>query len=133
MLGRPSIPLLSSSQSLLEGLWDRDPTDAPEGASAAPLQPLQVFPAPAPPASVAAAAPGHHVIVLLEDHVLIIVEVEEVDGEELVGHTAGAADALAQLQGVDDGLHCGVVGRPHVLTQREGAGAFAVEGVVPPW
>lgn len=80
----------------------------------------------------AAAAPGHHVIILLKDHVLIIIEVEEVDGVELVGHAAGAADALAQLEGVDDGLHGGMVRRPHVLTQREGAGALAVVGVVPP-
>lgn len=79
-----------------------------------------------------AAAPGHHVIVLLEDHVLIVIKVKEVDGVELVRHAAGAADALAQLQGVDDGLHGGMVGRPHVLTQGEGAGASAVVGVVTP-
>lgn len=96
--------------------------------------PLQWYFQPsAPPASVAAAAPSHHVIVLLEDHILIIIEVEEVDGVELVRHAAGAADTLAQLQGIDDGLHRGVVRWAHVLTQREGAGAFAVEGVVPPW
>lgn len=87
----------------------------------------------APLASVAATAPSHHVIILLEDHILIIIKVEEVDGVELVGHTAGAADTLTQLEGVDDGLHCGVVCRTHVLAQREGTGAFAVEGVVPPW
>lgn len=86
----------------------------------------------APPASVAAAAPSHHVVVLLEDHVLVVVEVEEVDGVEFVRHTAGAADTLTQLEGVDDGLHGGVVGWPHVLAQREGAGAFAVVGVVAP-
>lgn len=80
--------------------------------------------------SVAAAASGNHVFVLLQHHVLIIVKVEQVNGEELVWHAARRLDALDQLQGVDDGLDGGVVGRPHVLAQREGAGALAVVSVV---
>lgn len=80
----------------------------------------------------AAAASGHHVFVLLEHHVLVIVKVEQVDGEELVWHAAWRLDAFEQLQGVDDGLDGGVVGRPHVLAQGEGAGALAVVSVVPP-
>lgn len=80
----------------------------------------------------AAAAPSHHVFVLLQHHVLVIIEVEQVDGEELVGHAARRLDAPDQLQGVNDGLDGGVVGRPHVLAQGEGAGAPAVVGVVTP-
>ena len=80
--------------------------------------------------SVAATAARHHVIVLLEHHVLVVVKVQQVDGEQLVGHAARRLDAPRQLQGVDDGLHRGVVAGPHVLTQREGAGALAVVGVV---
>lgn len=80
--------------------------------------------------SVAAAASSHHVIILFQHHILIIIEVEQVDGEELVGHAARHLNALHQLEGVDDGLDSGMVGRPHVLTQGEGAGAFAVVSVV---
>lgn len=80
--------------------------------------------------SVAATASRHHVIILFQHYILIIIEVEQVDGEELVGDAARRLNAFDQLQGVDDGLDGGVVGRPHVLTQREGAGAFAVVSVV---
>lgn len=82
--------------------------------------------------SVAAAASSHHVVVLFQNHVLILIKVEQVDGKQLVGHTARLLDALDQLQGVDDGLHGGVVGRSHALAQREGAGALAVISVVTP-
>lgn len=81
--------------------------------------------------SVAAAASGHHVFVLFQHHVLVIIKVEQVDGEELVGHAARRLDAFDQLQGVNYGLDSGVVGRPHVLAQGEGAGALAVVSVVP--
>lgn len=82
--------------------------------------------------SVTTTASSHHVIVLLQHHILIFVEVEQVDGEELVWHAARRLDAFHQLQGVDDGLDGGVVGWPHVLTQGEGAGALAVVRVVTP-
>ncbi|TNN63916.1 hypothetical protein EYF80_025849 [Liparis tanakae] len=59
-------------------------------------------------------------------HILIVIKVEQVDGEELVGHAARRLDGFDELQSIDDGLDGGVVGRPHVLTQRELAGAFAV-------
>lgn len=89
--------------------------------------------APPSPArmSVAAAASSHHVFVLFQHHILVIVKVEQVDGEELVWHTAWRLDAFDELQGVNDGLDGGVVGRPHVLAQREVAGALAVVSVVP--
>ncbi len=82
--------------------------------------------------SVTAAASSHHVIVLFQHHILIIIKVEQVDGKELVRHATWHLDAFDQLEGIDDGLDGGVVGRPHVLTQREGAGAFAVVSVVAP-
>lgn len=81
-------------------------------------------------ASVAATAPSHHVIILFKDNILIIIKVEEVDGEEFVWDTAGAADVLAQFEGVDDGLHCGVVRWSHVLAQGEGTGSFTVICIV---
>lgn len=80
--------------------------------------------------SVAAAASSHHVVILFQHNILIIIKVKQVDREELVGHAAWCLDAFDQLQGVDDGLDGGVVGWPHVLTQREGAGAFAVVCIV---
>lgn len=83
--------------------------------------------------SVAATASSHHVIILFQHHILVIIEVEQVDGEELVGHAARRLNAFDQLQGIDDGLDSGVVGWPHVLTQGEGAGAFAVVSIVAPW
>lgn len=80
----------------------------------------------------AAAASSHHVVVLFQNNVLVVVEVEQVDGKQLVGHAARRLDAPDQLQCIDDGLDGGVVGWLHVLTQREGAGALAVIGVVAP-
>lgn len=44
--------------------------------------------------SVAAAASSHHVIILFQYHILVVVEVEQVDGEELVRHTARCLDAF---------------------------------------
>lgn len=82
--------------------------------------------------SVAATASSHHVVILFQHHILVIIEVEQVDGEELVGHAARCLNAFDQLQGIDDGLDSGVVGWLHVLTQGEGAGAFAVVSVVAP-
>jgi len=82
--------------------------------------------------SVAATASSHHVIILFQHHILIIIKVEQVDGEELVGHAARHLNGFDELQSIDDGLDGGVVGRPHVLTQRELAGAFAVVRVVAP-
>lgn len=80
----------------------------------------------------ATAASSHHVVVLFQHHILLVIKVEQVDGEELVWDAARCLNAFDQLQGVDDGLHGGVVGRPHALTQREGAGALAVVGIVAP-
>lgn len=81
----------------------------------------------------AATAPSHHVVILLQHHVLIIIKVEQIDGVKLVRHTARRLDALGELESVDDGLDGGVVGRAHVLAQREGAGALAVVGIVAAW
>lgn len=78
----------------------------------------------------ATAASSHHVVVLFQHHILLIIEVEQVDGEELVWDAARCLHAFDQLQGVDDGLDGGVVGSPHALAQREGTGALAVVGIV---
>lgn len=70
--------------------------------------------------SVAATASSHHVIILFQYYILIIVKVEQIDGGELVGHTAWRLDAFDQFQGVDDRLDRSVVRWPCVLTQGEG-------------
>lgn len=77
-----------------------------------------------------AAASRHHIIILLQHDVLIVIKVQQVNAEEFIRYTAGGLDALGQFEGVDDGLNCGVVGRPHVLTQGKRTGAFAVVGIV---
>lgn len=82
--------------------------------------------------SVTAAASSHHVIILLQNNIFIIIKVQQVNGKQLVGHAAWRLDTSDQLQGVDDGLDGSMVGRPHVLTQREGAGPLAVIGVIAP-
>lgn len=82
--------------------------------------------------SMAATASSHHVVILFQHHILIVIKVEQVDGEELIRHAARRLDPFHQLQRVDDGLDGGVVGRPHVLAQGEGAGASAVVRVVAP-
>lgn len=78
----------------------------------------------------ATAASGHHVVVLLEHHVLVLVEVEQADGVQLVGYAAGCTHSCGQAHLVDDALHCGMVGGPLVLAQREVALSLAVVGVI---
>lgn len=80
--------------------------------------------------SVATTASCHHVIILLQHYILIIIEVQEVDGEELVGHTTWCLYAFGKLECIDDGLHSSVVCGSHVLTQRKGTGPFAVICIV---
>lgn len=80
--------------------------------------------------SIATTASCHHVIVLLQHYILIIIKVQEVDGEELVGHTTRCVYAFGKLECIDDGLHSGMVCRSHVLAQRKGTGPFAVVCVV---
>ena len=80
--------------------------------------------------SVTAAAGGDHVVVLFQDDVLVVVEVQQTDGVEFVGHARRRAQVLADAQGVHDALHCRVVRRLLVLPEREGTAALAVVGVV---
>lgn len=80
--------------------------------------------------SVATTASCHHIIILLQHYILIIIKVQEVDGEELVGHTTRCVYAFGKFECVDDGLHCGVVCGSHVLAQRKGTGPFAVVCIV---
>ena len=80
----------------------------------------------------APAAHRHHIIILLQNHVLLVVEVQQADGLQFVRHATGGAHVVGQLECVHDGLHGGVVGGAQALPEREGAGALAVVGVVAP-
>lgn len=83
--------------------------------------------------SVTAAAQRHHVVILLQNHVFLIIEIQQTDGLESVGDTAGRPHLVAgELERMHDGAHRGVVGRSEVSPQGERAGAFAVVGVVSP-
>lgn len=83
--------------------------------------------------SMTPAATCHHIIILLQNHILIIIKIQQINAEEFVWNTARRLDAFGQFKGIDDGLHRGVVCRPHVLSQGERAGTFAVVGVVTTW
>lgn len=78
---------------------------------------------------VAATGPDHHVSVLLQDDIRAVVEVEDRDGVELGGRTAG----LGYCVWVDEVNQClddGVVGGVHVGVQREGALSLTVVGSI---
>ena len=82
--------------------------------------------------SVASAASSNHVVVLFQNDVLVVVEVEQGDGEEFVGHATGRAHVFrAHAQRVHDALHRGVVGGLLALTQRERALPRTVVRIVP--
>lgn len=77
------------------------------------------------------AAQGHHVVILLQNHVLLIVKVQQAHGLERVGHAARRLHVIASdLERVHDRAHRGVVRGSDAHPQREGAGARAVVGVV---
>lgn len=82
---------------------------------------------PAPKASrrplATPAALGNHVGVLLEDHVVRLVVVQQGDGLELGGDAAGAATSALELP--TEGGHDGVVGGRVVGLEGEGAAAVA--------
>lgn len=80
--------------------------------------------------SVTAAAQRHHIVVLLQNHVLLVVEVQQADGLEFVGDAAGRPHVAGEFECVHDGAHRGVVGGSEVPPQREGARAGAVVSVV---
>lgn len=83
--------------------------------------------------SVTAAAQRHHVVILLQNHILLVVKIQQTDGLESVGNAAGRPHFIArELECMHDGAHRGVVGRSEVSSQGERAGAFAVVGVVTP-
>ena len=67
-----------------------------------------------------------HVPVALENDIGVVVEVEDRDGGELGGGTAGLGHQVG-VQEVHQRLHDGVVGGVHVSTQRKGALPVAVE------
>lgn len=74
----------------------------------------------------------HHIVILLQDNVLLVVEIQQADGLEVVRHAARRAHFTGELEGVHDGLHRGVVGCAEAFSQREWTGALAVVGVVAP-
>lgn len=83
--------------------------------------------------SVTAAAQRHHVVILLQNHVLLIIEVQQTDGLEPVGDTAGGSHFVTrELERVHDGAHRGVVGGSEAPSQWERAGTLAVVGIVTP-
>lgn len=80
-----------------------------------------------------ATAQRHHIIILLQNHVLLVVEIQQTDGLQTVGDAARRADVVrGQLERVHDGAHRGVVRRSEVSPQWERTGAFAVVSVVSP-
>lgn len=97
---------------------------------------VSFFPPPPPPPvlrhclflSPTAAALHHHVLVVFQNHLLVLVQVEEGDGAELRGHAARPRDV--GVDRVDQRLHDGVVGGVHVSVEGEGALAIAVVGGV---
>lgn len=81
--------------------------------------------------SVTATAQRHHVIILLQNHILLIIEIQQADGLQSVGDTAGWSHFIGrQLERVHDGAHRGMVGRSEVPPKWERAGTSAVVGVV---
>lgn len=79
----------------------------------------------------AATTERHHVIVLLQHYILLVVEVEQTDGLKPVRNTTGGGHLVGgELECVHDGAYSGVVGGPQIPPQRERTGASAVVGIV---
>lgn len=74
----------------------------------------------------------HHVLVLLQDHVGVVVEVEHGDGVQLRRGAAGFGDIL-RVHEMDQCLHNGVVGGIHVGIKGEGALSITVVGSISLW
>lgn len=78
----------------------------------------------------AAPAPlHHHLLVVFQDHLVILIQVEHGNGAQLRGHAAGLGDA--GVHRVHQRLHDGVVGGVEVVGQREGTVPVAVKRLVP--
>lgn len=73
---------------------------------------------------------SHHIVVLLEYHIAVLVEVQQRDGHKSVRHAARQLDRLRQSELVRYALDGGVIGGSLVLPQREVAVPFALERVV---
>lgn len=80
--------------------------------------------------SVTATAQRHHVVILLQNDVLLVVKVQEADGLELVGDAARRPHVTGEFECVHDGAHCGVVGGSEVPPQRERTRAGTVVSIV---
>lgn len=80
--------------------------------------------------SVTATAECHHVVILLQNHVLLVIEVQQADGLEFFWDAAGRPHVTGEFECVHDGAHRGVVGGFEVSPQRERTRAGAVVSVV---
>jgi hypothetical protein len=80
--------------------------------------------------SVTSATCNHHVVVLFQDDVLVVIEVEQADGVEFVGDATRRAHIFHHAQSVNDALNGCVVGWFLVLSQRKRALAGTVISVV---
>lgn len=80
--------------------------------------------------SVATTTSCHHVIILLKHYILIVIKVQKVDGKEFVRHATWCLYAFGKLEGIDDGLHGGVVCGSHVLAQRKRTRPFTVVCII---
>lgn len=75
--------------------------------------------------------PGsHHIIVLLEYHIAVLVEIQQRYGHQSVRHAARQLGSLSQPELVRYALDGRVIGGSLVLSQREVAVPFALERVV---
>lgn len=79
--------------------------------------------------SVAPTRLDHHVLVLLENHVGVVVEVEDHNGRQFGGRAARLRNIVGVHQ-MDQSLDDGVIGGVHVRVQRETALPVAEEGGV---
>lgn len=80
--------------------------------------------------SVTAATQRHHVIILLQNNVLFIVEVQKADGLEFVGDAARLPHVTGEFECVHDGAHSGMVGGFEVPPQRKRTRTVAVVSIV---
>ena len=83
----------------------------------------------------------NHLVILFQDDVFVVVEVQQADRVEFVGHTARCVNrrraavlvqtvAAANAKRVHDALYCGVVRRVLILTEWKRTDAAALVSVV---
>ena len=73
----------------------------------------------------------YHLLIIFQNHLVILIQVQHGDGAQFGGNTTGFGDA--GVDRVDEGLHNGMDGGVEVVGQRKGAVPVAVEGLVAWW